>query len=453
MPALPHVYRNVGSATKCLQACIDNIQSREGEVKAWAALNLNGARAAAAVLDEEAAVGQFRGPLHGMPLGVKDLFDVAGFQTRAGSLARAHVAVASSDAPLVAALRAAGCVIVGKTHTTEFAYLDPTVTVNPFNPAHTPGGSSSGSGAAVGAAMVPLALGTQTVGSVCRPAAYCGAAAFKPTTGSTLMTQVVPFSTTYDTVGFFAPLLELAIEAWHAVCVAGAADPGSLPAANSQSSSRTRRVKLSSLKGLRFAIPADHFFSQVDDDIALALQVTANLLQRAGATRIDLTLGVDLSSMRARQRTVMFREAALLHQELFAGDRATFDRLGRHWREGLSFGNTISAVDYAQARADLQSISAAALQVAGDVDVLLVPAAKSTAPTKETTGDPGLILPWTIFGSPLAVLPLGLSATGLPIAIMLAGRPGADARLATIALAVQGLIQAAGGGTPIRALI
>ena len=111
-----------------------------------------------------------------------------------------------------------------------------------------------------------------------------------------------------------------------------------------------------------------------------------------------------------------------------------------------------ATADYAQARTALQSISAVALRAAGEVDVLLVPAANSTAPTKETTGDPGLILPWTIFGSPLAVLPLGLSATGLPIAIMLAGRPGADARLATIALAVQGLIQAAGGGTPIRAL-
>ena len=444
MSALPHVYRNGSTASQCLAACVANIDAREPEVRAWATLDLAGARATAARLDQEAGMGHFRGPLHGVPLGVKDMLDVAGFQTRAGSRARAGIARATTDAMVVAALRAAGCVILGKTHTTEHAYLDPTVTVNPFNPLHTPGGSSSGSGAAIGAGMAALALGTQTVGSVCRPAAYCGAAAFKPTTGSTKSLGVVEFSATYDTIGFFAPRLEFALEAWRAACATGAAAAGVASASIALTAAK--------LAGLRFAIPSDAYFADVDSDIALALRVTADLLERAGAKPVARTLGVDLASMRAWQRTVMFRDAALAHRELFA-DRGVFERLGPHWRDGIAYGNSVTLAAYDEAKQALHGISTKALKASRGVDFLLVPATKSTAPTKDSTGDPGLILPWTIFGSPLAVLPLGLSTKKLPVAVMLAGRPDHDARLGSIALALEALINAQGGGTPAPRIV
>ena len=147
------------------------------------------------MLSEEARAGKLRGPLHGIPVAIKDVIDVAGLPTRAGSATRAQAPAAAIDAQVVAQLRAAGAIVLGKVHTTEFAYFDgPPPTRNPWNLAHTPGGSSSGPAAVVAAGMVPLALGTQTAGSVSRPAAYCGIAAFKPSTRAWSSFGVVPFS-------------------------------------------------------------------------------------------------------------------------------------------------------------------------------------------------------------------------------------------------------------------
>ncbi len=432
MTPTPFAYRDGGNASRALQSVLAAIDAREPVVMAWAAQQREAAQSAALALDQEASDGRFRGLLHGLPLGVKDLFDVKGMRTQAGSRSRAQAHPADHDAPVVAALRAAGCVIVGKTHTTEYAFLDPTVTRNPFNSEHTPGGSSSGSGAAIGAGMVPLAIGTQTVGSVCRPAAYCGAAAFKPTTGSTSMRGVVPFASTYDTAGFLATRLEIAVDAWRAVCAAGAAQAGA---------ERSVKSPASVVRGLRFGLPSDAYFAEIDLEIATTLEQVATTLARAGAIAVRLAVGVDLASMRGLQRTVMFHEAAHAHQSLF-GNPDILAKLGPHWREGLIMGRSVSSAAHAQAFAQLAAISAAALRVTAGVDFLLLPAAKSTAPTRESTGDPGLILPWTIFGSPLSVLPVAIGAKGLPTAVMLAGHPHQDAQHVSIALAVEALLRA-----------
>ena len=429
MSAIAHVYRQGGSAAGWLQACAANIKVREAEVKAWVTLDLEAAHRDAESLDAEARAGNFRSPLHGVPVGIKDLFDVAGLQTLAGSASRSQLPRARADAPIVASLRAAGCIILGKTRTTEYAYLDPTETVNPFNSLHTPGGSSSGSGAAIGAGMAALTLGTQTVGSVCRPAAYCGAAAFKPTTGSTNMSGVVPFSPSYDTAGFFAPRLELALHAWQATC--------SVPMAG--------LAPLTSIAGLRFGLPADPYFSGIDAEVSAVLEQVARFLEAAGAIRTRLNLGVDLDSLRVRQRTVMFREAAEAHHNLLEQPEV-FARLGRHWAEGLTYGATVTAQAYEEALQSLREIRSQALQQCASVDFLLLPAAKTFAPTLETTGDPGMILPWTIFGNPLTVLPAGLSGKGLPRAVMFAGMPGEDLKHVSIAQAVEMLISQHGLG-------
>ena len=194
--------------TELLAACLEQIREREDEVAAWSYIDDAGARATARERDAEARAGRLRGPLHGVPVGVKDVIDVAGMTTTAGAARFAHTEP-TEDATCVARLRAAGAVIVGKTTTTELAYFEPSPTRNPCNPAHTPGGSSSGSAAAVGAGMVPVSLGTQTIGSVLRPAAYCGVVGFKGTHGIVPGDGIVPLAAlSLDHVGVLARSVE-----------------------------------------------------------------------------------------------------------------------------------------------------------------------------------------------------------------------------------------------------
>ncbi|MCL4194749.1 MAG: amidase, partial [Thermoguttaceae bacterium] len=183
-----------------LDRCLDRIDRFDGEVLAWVAVDEAGARRDAEQMAREAAEGRWRGPLHGIPIGVKDIIDVGGLPTRAGSPLREHH-VAQADAPLVAALRRAGAVIIGKTVTVEFACFDPSPTRNPWNLEHTPGGSSSGSAAAVAMDMCPAALGTQTGGSLVRPAGYCGVATFKPSLGRLNTEGIIPVSPHLDQPG------------------------------------------------------------------------------------------------------------------------------------------------------------------------------------------------------------------------------------------------------------
>ncbi len=438
MNALPYVYRRGRCAADFLDACLARIAEREPTTRAWVRMDVDAAKAAARTLDEEARAGSHRGPLHGMPIGVKDLYDVQGMPTQAGSVSRADAAPAGHDAPLIAALRAAGCIVLGKTKTTEYAWLDPSDVANPFAVTRTPGGSSSGSGAAVGAGMVPLALGTQTVGSVCRPAAYCGTAAFKPTTGSTSMQDVVPFAPSYDTAGFLGCAMSIAVDAWRA---AVGATPGAAPGTAPGAAGDDRTA----LENLRYALPADDYFARIDAEVARGLQQTAAWLDAAGAKRVECSLDVDLDAMRALQRTVMFHEAAHAHAALLA-EPAMVARVGGHWRECLTVGAAITRAQADDARGALAGITDAAMARIEGLDVLLVPAAASVAPARATTGDPRLILPWTVFGTPLSVLPLGQDDAGLPTAVMLAGQPQADDRHARWSLAIEALIARNGGG-------
>src|SRR5919197_2942484 len=191
------------SPVALVEACLERIRALDGAVQAWVHVDEPGALAVARERAREAERAAVRGPLHGIPLGVKDIFDVAGLPTAAGAPPFAHRRP-GEDAASVALLRAAGAIVLGKTHTTQFAYRDPAPTRNPWNLAHTPGGSSAGSAAAVAARMVPLALGSQTVGSVLRPAAYCGVVGLKPTHGLVSADGVIPLAWSLDHVGVFA---------------------------------------------------------------------------------------------------------------------------------------------------------------------------------------------------------------------------------------------------------
>src|SRR5438093_13092325 len=191
------------SPVALVEACLERIRALDGTLEAWVHVDEKGALAVARERARESERAAVRGPLHGIPFAVKDIFDVAGLPTTAGARAFAHRRP-GEDAASVALLRAAGAIVLGKTHTTQFAYRDPAPTRNPWNRAHTPGGSSSGSAAAVAARMVPLALGSQTVGSVLRPAAYCGVVGFKGTHGLVPVAGVIPLAWSLDHVGVLA---------------------------------------------------------------------------------------------------------------------------------------------------------------------------------------------------------------------------------------------------------
>ena len=217
------------SAVDLVEACLGRIDACEEQVQAWVVVDRSGALEAARRLDVEAREARFRGPLHGVPVGLKDIIHAAGLETTAGARGFADTAP-REDAPCVARLRAAGAVILGKLQTTEFAFSDPAVTRNPWHAARTPGGSSAGSAAAVAARMVPAALGSQTVGSVLRPAAFCGVVGLKPTYGRVSRRGVVPLAWSLDHVGVFArsvadAALVLSVLAGH-----DPADPGSATA-------------------------------------------------------------------------------------------------------------------------------------------------------------------------------------------------------------------------------
>ena len=201
--AAQRIRDGVLTSEELVQDCLERIRALEPKVQAWQFLDEEHALAQARACDERKRSGEPVGPLHGVPVGVKDIIDTADMPTENGT-ALHEGRTPRDDAAVVRMLRAAGAVILGKTVTTECAYFNPGKTRNPLNPEHTPGGSSSGSAAAVGAGMVPLALGSQTAGSVIRPAAFCGAYGFKPTHGLIPRTGVLALSRTLDHLGLFA---------------------------------------------------------------------------------------------------------------------------------------------------------------------------------------------------------------------------------------------------------
>lgn len=421
--------RDVDALERRIGGVVARLRESEASVRAWSAVGDIDAGQAAEGLGR--IPPEQRGPLFGMVVGVKDVIDVAGFATRAGSRARADAPPAQADATVVERLRRAGCIVIGKTKTTEFAYTDPTDTANPHNLDHTPGGSSSGSAAAVAAGSADLTLGTQTVGSVCRPAAYCGVSAFKPSTGAMPATGVTPFSRSFDTIGFMSRDIRLSVAA--ARCCASRdraarADDGSAVWAG--------------WTNLRVGLLADPYYA-ADPEMTSALAVAKNLLAENGATLREFEAGCDFQAMRDQQRIVFCYEAARAHPDLLSEP----DLLGPNWRGALEAGRKTSEAEYVAARDRLAEAKVRLAETWSSADIMLLPPARTVAPEGlQSTGDAALIAPWTIAGSPLAVLPVGKNAKGLPTAVMIAGRPWMDGQAARIAIALQDALWAAGFG-------
>ena len=387
-----------------VRRCLDRITEVDGAVRAWIHVLADEALAQARLLDREA---QKRGPLHGIPVAVKDVIDVRGLPTRAFSASRAGLPPASADATVVAHLRAAGAVILGKVHTTEYAYFSPAPpTCNPWDLTRTPGGSSAGSAAAVAAGTVPLALGTQTAGSVNRPAAYTGTGAFKPSTLAIGGVGVVPLSPSFDTVGAFGQTAQDA-----AYLAAGyAADHLGLAGAPS---TKPRIVLLEDGLIARLMQPGT----------ARRMAALADSFRAAGLAVTTAPSPVSLEAILLTHRQVLLAEAGRTHARL------SMDLISPRLAADLATGLAIDDPGYHAALRALAQFRRDFWSNFRPDDVLLLPAAPDVAPADGTTGDPSFVIPMTALGGPVATTRAGADG-GLPVGALLCSAPGADARLA-----------------------
>lgn len=392
------------SAKALVSSCYKRIRARERTVHAWQHLDRTMALATAGLRDREPS----RGPLHGLPVGVKDIIDTADMPTEYGTPIYAGHRPAV-NAACVEKLRAAGAIIAGKTVTTELAYFTPGKTVNPHRPGHTPGGSSSGSAAAVADYMVPLAIGTQTAGSVTRPAAFCGVVGFKGSFGWTSMVGVKPFAPALDTLGVFARSVA------DAALIAGAL--AEQPLNGAPAAERPPRIGLCRTGLWARAEPATR-------DV---VEAAARQLAAVGAVLHDIDPPWDADALVEAQMRIMAAEAVHhLAEEL----RSHNDRLSGKLLELLGQGREIDVgqLDEAHGRTAAAKRRTAALMQ--EYDLLLTPAAVGEAPAGlKATGDPLFNRIWTLLGVPCLSLPWGKGPNGLPLAIQLVGAAGRDGEL------------------------
>ncbi|MEW6689666.1 MAG: amidase, partial [Pseudomonadota bacterium] len=370
--------------------------------------------------DERRRAGEAIGPLHGIPVGVKDIIDTADMPTEDGTVLHAGRTPAR-DAAAVAMLRAAGAVILGKTVTTECAYFHPGKTRNPHNPEHTPGGSSSGSAAAVAAGMVPLAIGSQTNGSVIRPAAFCGVYGFKPTHGLVPRTGILKLSRTLDHVGFFSRSLEDLALLGEALVGYDEGDPDTRPRA---------RLPFGALLAEEPPLPPLLAFVK-GPAWDRAEEETKEAFAELAAELGDRVVEVELPQMTQRaldwHRIIMQAEmAANLDLEWEKGR----DRLSERLRAQLEQGRAVSALDYQIALARVPLLIEGFDEIFERCDAIVTPSAPGTAPRGlGATGDPSFCTLWTLLGTPALNLPLMHGANGLPLGVQLVGPRNGDARL------------------------
>ncbi len=407
-------------AVELAQACFDEIDQREPEVGAFAWFDRDHALRQAAALDEHRASGRAIGPLHGLPIGIKDIIDTAGIPTENGTVIDAG-RVPRDDAFVVTRLKQAGALIMAKTVTTELAYRGPGKTRNPHNPAHTPGGSSSGSAAAVAAGMLPLAIGTQTAGSVIRPASYCGVIGFKPTFGTIPRTGVLMQSTSLDTIGVFAQSVDAAALLAESLCGFDAGDP----ATETKPEPRLYETATSEPPiGPTLAFVRQAAWDEADRDTQEAF---VELVATLGECCDEVELPVPFAEASQLHGIVQKAELAKSFHRYESRARA---QLCIAMQEAIDDGRRILAHDYLAAR-DWPAVLNAGLEaIFSRYDAIITPAAPGPAPEGlESTGSPAFNGVWTFCGTPAVTLPLLQAANGLPMGVQLVGRRGDDARL------------------------
>jgi Asp-tRNA(Asn)/Glu-tRNA(Gln) amidotransferase A subunit family amidase len=410
----------VVSSEDVVRACLEQVRVREGEVQAWTFLDPDHAMEQARAADEFRLSGRAVGALHGVPVGLKDIIDTADMPTENGSVLHAG-RTPSRDATVVARLRQAGAVIMGKTVTTEFATRSPGKTRNPHDPRHTPGGSSSGSAAAVAAGMVPLALGSQTTGSTIRPASFCGVYALKPTHGLIPRGGMFQLSRSMDHVGLFARSIEDLALLLEELAGHDQSDPDTSPRA---------RVPYRDVAAEEPPMPPMFAFvktprwDQVEPD---AKEAFGELVDRLG-DRVEEVELVQADEAYAWHEAISGPEVAVSLRREWEHGR---DRLSAHLQARIERGRAVAAHAYLSARARVPALNASFTELFEQrYDAILTPSAAGTAPVGlESTGDPAFCTLWTLCGMPAVNVPLMQGANGLPLGVQLVGPRHGDGRL------------------------
>ncbi len=406
------------SAVEVVDAVLQRIESTEPTIRAWVTVDPEGARAQARQADDATARGD-GGPLNGVPVGLKDIYDAAGFSTLCGStfLLDEH---RLTDAASVARLKRAGAIVIGKTVTTPFALADPPVTRNPWNPGRTPGGSSSGSAASVGAWQIPAAMGSQTAGSICRPAGYCGAVGLKPTFGRISRQGIHPLAWSLDHAG---PITRRVADAAALLQVLAGHDP-------TDQGSRDRPVDDYVGAAATSAAPRLGLLTDIVElsqpDVRAHILEVAEKLRHAGATVVEMTLPEPFERMLATQLITMQSEAGAIHA---MQHRQFADQYPPRLRAAVELGQLVPAEVYLHAQRLRRRIRVATLELFETVDALLMPTAANLAPEPATTGDNRFQAIWSVIGFPTLCVPSGLSAERLPFSTKLIARPWAEAKL------------------------
>jgi len=407
------------------QSLLERMDVLEPSLDAWVRVDRETVLSDAQQRQAELESGAATGPLHGVPIGIKDIYHISGIPTIAGSKVYADY-VPNETAVTIELLRKAGAIMLGKTVTTEFACLDPSHTKNPWNPAHTPGGSSSGSAVSVAARMCPIAMGSQTVGSVLRPASYNGIVGLKPTYGRVSRRGVVPVSWSLDTVGWMGRTVEDM-----ALLLQVMAGPDELDPVASKLPAGDYLSDLESAKTPKIGLITSFFMEESDQETQQMTRAILDQLKSAGASVVDVTLPESFDTAFQDQLMIMGVEAAAFHKPMYEKQAADYrPKLREMLRQGLE----TDAVTYTRALERRLRFSADMRVLAEQADVLLTPSTP-TAPLADltNTGDTRFQGPWTSCGLPTITLPTGLAKSGLPMGIQLIASPFEEVRLLAIA--------------------
>ena len=436
-----HVRERRISPVELVRAHLERIEALEPSVLAWVKLRADEALAEAAAAERALARGEPIKPLEGIPFGVKDIFHAAGLATASGS--KVPAVHPRRDATAVARLRKAGAILLGKLTTTEFAFGDSPSTRNPWNLGHTPGGSSSGSAAAVAARMVPFALGTQTAGSLSRPAAYCGVTTLKPTYGRISRAGVVPLAWSLDHVGAFTRSAADQALLLGVLCGRDEEDPTSLDIPSpwdpvqvaALGVERLAARAMETVRGWVVGVPDRFFVDGIDLEVQRAFEKALGVLSDLGIRIETVRLPACFEAAQSAHSLIIRAEAATVHHKTL---RTHASLLGPRLRRLLLAGSLIPASAYMKAqqlrRVYIQEFTATLKSIAA----LATPAAPAPAPAGLAyTGPRTFNVPFSLAGFPTIVLPMGFAESGLPVGLQLAAGPLREEQLVTLAVAYQ----------------
>lgn len=425
------------SPIELVDSTLARIERVDPRVLAWARLRAEDARKEAKRLTDLRAAGTLLGPLHGIPVGIKDIFYTAGVETSCGSRIMAGF-IPSYDATSVSRLRQAGAVIVGKTHTTEFASFDPSPASNPWALDHTPGGSSSGSAAALAARMCQGALGSQTSGSIIRPAAYCGIVGLKPTFGRVSRHGVHPLAWTLDHPGPMARTVRDTAILLEAIAGPDPHDPSTLsapPVARYAGELDDPASREDVVRGLRVGVPDRYFTEDLDPEAAGAYRAATHALESLGCSVRDVRLPDIFEAGMDAHELIHNVEAAAVHIDTFrtrAGD------YGQKLRAVIETGLQVPAPTYVRAQQVRTRLIDATRALLRTTDVLATPATPGPAPRGlASTGSPVFNRPFSFLGFPSLTVPCGFTRAGLPLGLQLAGRPFEEMTILHLAAAYE----------------